>query len=98
MKGNTNMLGKDLIKWIKENKAENLPVSIQYRDGGGYYYGEGELFYPEIVEGSKDYSTGFDMSIEDFKRYFPDKNPKDIDEDFEENETYLNYTGKRIVL
>ena len=36
------MKGKDLISWIIEHHAEDMPVVVQYRDGGGSYPG-GEL-------------------------------------------------------
>ncbi len=33
------MKGKELIKWIQDNHAEELKIVVQYRDGGGSYYG-----------------------------------------------------------
>ena len=42
------MTGQELINWIKANKAEELPVAVQYRDGGGEYYG-GELISSPIL-------------------------------------------------
>ena len=33
------MTGRELIKWIKDNKAEDYEVRVQYRDNGGYYTG-----------------------------------------------------------
>lgn len=44
------MLGKDLIRWIQDNKAEDLPVYLQYRDGGGRWFGEVALRNPETAE------------------------------------------------
>lgn len=41
------MTGRDLIKWITDNHAEDMPVAVQYRDGGGNYYG-GELIGVDI--------------------------------------------------
>jgi len=31
------MTGKELIKWIKENHAENKEVIVEHRDSGGTY-------------------------------------------------------------
>jgi len=36
------MTGKELMDWIIEQHAEDLPIAIQYRDGGGDYPG-GEI-------------------------------------------------------
>ena len=36
------MTGRELINWIIEHQAEELQVAIQYRDGGGNYFG-GEI-------------------------------------------------------
>ena len=36
------MTGIQLINWIIENKAEDMYVAVQFRDGGGSYQG-GEL-------------------------------------------------------
>lgn len=33
------MTVKELYEWAVENKAEDLEIEIQYRDGGGYYCG-----------------------------------------------------------
>ena len=38
------MKGKDLIKWIQNNNAEDLNVLIEARDSGGSY---GEYLPPE---------------------------------------------------
>lgn len=36
------MTGRELIEWIQHNHAEDLECVVQYRDGGGDYYG-GEI-------------------------------------------------------
>ena len=33
------MTVKELYEWAIENKAEDLEIEIQYRDGGGFYCG-----------------------------------------------------------
>ena len=33
------MTVKELYEWATENKAEDLEIEIQYRDGGGFYCG-----------------------------------------------------------
>lgn len=33
------MTVKELYEWAVENKAEDLEIEIQCRDGGGYYCG-----------------------------------------------------------
>lgn len=48
------MTGKELIKWIQDNNAEDLPIEIQYQDSGGCYYGtEKEYVKPIIVEANE---------------------------------------------
>ena len=42
------MKGKELIEWIKDNKAEDLQIEVQYRDGGGIYYGRDTDIVPSI--------------------------------------------------
>lgn len=42
------MTGRELIRWILDNKAEDLPVEIQYRDSGGYYIGTDTMLCLEI--------------------------------------------------
>lgn len=37
------MTGRELIDWIHKNNAEDLECVVQYRDGGGGYYGIGEI-------------------------------------------------------
>lgn len=32
------MTGRELIKWIQDNHAEDLSVLIEHRDSGGTYY------------------------------------------------------------
>ena len=44
------MTGKELINWIKENKAEDLECVIQYRDSGGNYLGGEILQKPSLEE------------------------------------------------
>ena len=39
------MTGRDLIKWILENKAEDTEFEVQYRDNGGDYYGTDKNLY-----------------------------------------------------
>lgn len=36
---------QELYKWAKENNVTNYTMKIQYRDDGGYYYGEDEKIY-----------------------------------------------------
>lgn len=31
---------KDLYEWAVKNSAENLPVGLQFQDGGGSYLGD----------------------------------------------------------
>lgn len=48
------MTGKELIKWIQENNAEDLPIEIQYQDGGGCYYGtEKQYVNPTIIDANE---------------------------------------------
>ena len=47
------MTGKELIKWILNNNAEDLPVVIQYRDSGGLYSGGEYLDEPALGVCSK---------------------------------------------
>ena len=42
------MTGQELIDWIINNHAEQMDIEIQYRDGGGYYYGTDTLREEEI--------------------------------------------------
>lgn len=48
---------RDLYKWAKENKVLDLDVVIQYRDDGGYYYGNEELDYPTIENREYSFQT-----------------------------------------
>ena len=41
---------KELYEWAKNNNAENMEIEIQYRDGGGFYYGRDISVEPEIDE------------------------------------------------
>ncbi|MBP5597273.1 MAG: hypothetical protein J6Y02_17960 [Pseudobutyrivibrio sp.] len=42
------MTGKELIEWIKDKKAEDLQIEVQYRDDGGIYYGRDIYIVPSI--------------------------------------------------
>lgn len=42
------MTGKELIKWIEEHDAQEFTFEVQYRDGGGDYYGTDEYLYLAI--------------------------------------------------
>lgn len=42
---------KELYEWAIENNAINMDIEIQYRDGGGYYYGTDSCVEPEIKYG-----------------------------------------------
>ena len=33
------MTGRELIKYIQDHHAEDMPICVQYRDGGGLYNG-----------------------------------------------------------
>lgn len=46
------MTGRELMKWILDNNAEDLPFEVQYRDSGGDYHGTDERLYL-IVEKSE---------------------------------------------
>lgn len=39
---------KDLYEFAKENKFEDYEIEIQYRDGGGSYYGTDTLQLEDI--------------------------------------------------
>lgn len=39
---------KKLYEWAIDNKVENYDVEIQYRDGGGDYYGTDILYESDI--------------------------------------------------
>lgn len=39
---------KELYEWAIENEVEYYDVQIQYRDGGGYYYGSESLYESDI--------------------------------------------------
>ncbi len=61
--------GRELIQWIRQNDAEDLPVAVQYRDGGGDYIGFGDIYDPEIVTVQGDgydyeyYKDGFEIIV-----------------------------------
>lgn len=42
------MTGRELIEWILKNHVEDLPIEIQYRDGGGDYNGTDKILYLDI--------------------------------------------------
>ena len=47
------MTGRELIKWIQDNHAEDLVVLIEHRDSGGSYYTAerlGEFHDPSLVD------------------------------------------------
>lgn len=44
------MTGKELIKWIEDNHAQDYEIEIVYRDEGGYYYGSDNRLELEIVK------------------------------------------------
>ena len=44
------MTVKEFYKWAIENKAEDLEIEIQYRDGGGFYCGTDINITPEITQ------------------------------------------------
>lgn len=39
---------KDLYEWAVKNGVEDFDIEIQYRDGGGYYYGSSSLYESDI--------------------------------------------------
>lgn len=39
---------KELYEWAIENGVEDYYIEIQYRDGGGYYYGSSSLCESDI--------------------------------------------------
>ena len=46
------MTGRELIKWIQDNHAEDLSVLIEHRDSGGSYHTAerlGEFHNPVVV-------------------------------------------------
>ena len=51
------MTGRELIKWILDNKAEDAKIEVQYRDSGGDYPETDEVLYL-IDETGKD-KTGW---------------------------------------
>lgn len=63
------MTGQEIINWIKANKAEELPVVVQYRDGGGEYYG-GELIssptLANVCGSGVSYDNEVDISYDEF--------------------------------
>ena len=44
------MTGRELIKWILDNEAEDLPIEVNYRDKfGGYCDGTTDQLCLEII-------------------------------------------------
>lgn len=41
---------RELIEWAKKNDYLDLEVCVQYRDGGGLYYGEDFDIDPRVEE------------------------------------------------
>lgn len=39
---------KELYDWAVENGVADFDIQIQYRDGGGYYYGSSALWKEDI--------------------------------------------------
>lgn len=39
---------RDLYEWAVENGVEDYDIQIQYRDGGGFYYGTSTLYEEDI--------------------------------------------------
>lgn len=39
---------KELYEWSVKNGVEDYDIEIQYRDGGGYYYGSSSLYESDI--------------------------------------------------
>lgn len=58
------MTGKELIKWIEDNHAEDYEIEIVYRDDGGYYYGSDDTLELEIVKAGQ-YSNSVDPKYHD---------------------------------
>ena len=42
------MTGRELIDWIRDSRAEDMVVVVQYRDGGGNYIG-GEIVNEPVL-------------------------------------------------
>lgn len=40
---------KELYEWAVDNHAEDLDLEVQYRDGGGIYYGTDSELTPIIA-------------------------------------------------
>lgn len=47
------MTGRELIKWVLDNNAENAEFEVQYRDSGGDYDGTDKDLYL-VAETAKD--------------------------------------------
>lgn len=39
------MAGRELMKWILDNEAEDAKIEVQYRDSGGDYEGTDATLY-----------------------------------------------------
>ena len=51
------MTGRELIKWIQDYNAEDLPFVVQYRDARGRFRGGKTLLIPCIAHASGDISN-----------------------------------------
>lgn len=58
------MTGRELIKWIQDNHAEDKKVIVQYRDSGGTYYGGEVMQMPMLAYYHDDHGDGIDVYIE----------------------------------
>ncbi len=58
------MTGRELIKWIQDNHAEDKKVIVQYRDAGGAYYGGEVMEMPMLAYYHDDNGDGIDVDIE----------------------------------
>ena len=52
------MTGKELIKWIEDNHAQDYEIEIVYRDDIGYYHGSDDRLELEIVKAGQDSNGG----------------------------------------
>ena len=51
------MTVKELYEWAVSQGAEDLDIEIQYRDGGGFYYGVDDCDDPAIRPREHSYNT-----------------------------------------
>lgn len=54
MQEGISMTIKEFYEWAKENNVSDYTMKIQYRDDGGYYYGEDEEIYCLIYKDKKE--------------------------------------------